>query len=404
MGLRIVDHGQRRVFLVQPQQGLPKLDVVLAVGCRQRHRQHRRRRLGPGQCRRRGLAGGQRIAGLDAIELAERDRIAGLGRGALAVMGATDAEDAGDPAALARRRLQRRAVVEMSRQHPRQRQFSTVLQMQRLEHIGQRILARGRAEAFCRFGHAGRLMAQRLHQPQHAVLAQRRSQQHRTDQSLAQFAGEIVEHRVARRRDILQQLLHQRIVMVGELFQHREAGFLLAVEIAAFEADHLGSLVLAIDKGALQRQIDKTRDQIAVPDRNLAQHQRNPRCRLQGRERLTDTLVGAVDLVEEQKAGNAEVFQLAQDDLQLRQLALVGLADHDGGIDRRDRGAHVVRELDRAGTIDEGVTFAHELGGGGGEACAHLVMAGLGAGVADGSSVVDTAGFGDGARTRQDGF
>ena len=176
-------------------------------------------------------------------------------------MGAIDAEDAGDPAGLARRGLQRRAVVEMSRQHPRHRQLAAVLQMQRLEHIGQRVLARGRAEPFGGIGHAGRFMAQRLHQPQHAVLAQRRAQQHRTDQSFAQFAGEIVEHRIARRRDILQQLLHQRVVMIGELLQHREAGFLLAIEVAAFELDHFGGLVLAIDKGALQRQIDEARDQ-----------------------------------------------------------------------------------------------------------------------------------------------
>ena len=159
--------------------------------------------------------------------------------------------------------------------------------------------------------------------------------------------------------------------------------------------------MLAIDKGALQRQIDEARDQIAVPDRNLAQHQRNPRRRLQGRERLADALVGAVDLVEKQKARNAEILEFAQDDLKLRQLAFVGLADHDRGIDRRDRGAHVVRELDRAGTIDKGVAVAHEAGGGGGEADAHLVTAGLGAGVADRSSGVDAAGARDGAGARQ---
>jgi hypothetical protein len=158
-------------------------------------------------------------------------------------------------------------------------------------------------------------MAQRLHQSQHAVLARRRSKQHRTDQPFAQFAGEIVEHGIARRLDILQQLLHQRVVMVGELFQHREARFLLAVEIAAFEVDDLGGLVLAIDKGAFQREIDETFDQVAVPDRNLAQHQRHARRRLQGGERLADALVGAVDLVQEQKAGNPELLELAQDDL-----------------------------------------------------------------------------------------
>src|SRR6202011_3960444 len=111
-------------------------------------------------------------------------------------------------------------------------------------------------------------------------------------------------------------------VVIGELLQHREAGFLLAVEIAALQRHDFGCLVLAIDKGAFQRQIDEARDQIAVPDRNLPQYQRNSRRRLQWRERLADALVGAVDLVEKQKARDAEILELAQDDLKLRQLAL----------------------------------------------------------------------------------
>ena len=162
--------------------------------------------------------------------------------------------------------------------------------------------------------------------------------------------------------------------------------------------------MFAIDEGALQREIDKAFDQFAVPDRNLPQHQRHARCRLQGRERLADALVGAIDLVQEQKAGNSEVLELAQNDLQLRQLLLVGFADHDCGVDRGKRGAHVMRELDRTGTIDKGVTVAHEIGGGGGEAGAHLVVARLGAGIADGSSGIDAAGVTNGARPRQYGF
>jgi hypothetical protein len=189
--------------------------------------------------------------------------------------------------------------------------------------------------------------------------------------------------------------------VIGELFQHREARFLLAVEIAAFQRNDFGGLVLAVHEGALQREIDKAFDQIAVPDRNLPQHQRHARGRLQGGERLADALVGAVDLVQKQKTGNAEVLQLAQDDLQLRQLLLVRLADHHRGIDRRQRGAHVMRELDGAGTIDKGVTVAHESGCGGGEAHAHLVVPRLGAGIADRSSGIDAAGIPDGARSRQ---
>src|SRR4029077_3750766 len=147
--------------------------------------------------------------------------------------------------------------------------------------------------------------------------------------------------------------------------------------------------------------MDDACDQLAVPDRNLSQHQRNPRRRLQGRKRLADALVGAVDLVEKQKARNAELFELAQDDLKLRQLALVSLADHDRGVDGRERCAHVMRELDRTGTIDEGVTVTHEIRGDGGEADAHLVVTRLRGGVAYGSSRLNGAGARDGARSRQ---
>ena len=80
-------------------------------------------------------------------------------------------------------------------------------------------------------------MPQRLHQPQHAVFTGRRAQQDRADQAFAQFAGEIVEHRVARRLDVLQQLRHQLVVVIGERFQHAEARVLLTLRIAAFERD-----------------------------------------------------------------------------------------------------------------------------------------------------------------------
>ena len=80
---------------------------------------------------------------------------------------------------------------------------------------------------------------------------------------------------------------------------------------------------------------------------------------------------------------NVEVFQLAQDQLQLRHLLLVGLADHDGRVDRRQHRAHVMNEFDRAGAIDKSVTVAHETGGGDRSLDAHLVVAGFLAGVAD---------------------
>src|SRR6202051_2255781 len=98
-------------------------------------------------------AGGAVLA-LDSV-LAERPRRAGLGRRAFGIVCAVDREDAGHPPGLARRGLQRRAVIEMAGEQPRQRQLAAVLQMHGLEHIGQRILLRGGAQPLCGLGNAG---------------------------------------------------------------------------------------------------------------------------------------------------------------------------------------------------------------------------------------------------------
>ena len=120
-----------------------------------------------------------------------------------------------------------------------------------------------------------------------------------------------------------------------------------------------------------------------MPDRNLPQHQRHARSRLQQRERFAQSLVRLVDLVEEQKARNVEFFQLAQDELKLRYLFVVGLAHHDRRVDRRQDCAHIVDEFDGAGTVDECVVIAHEGGGGDRHLDAHFMLARFLAGVAD---------------------
>ena len=162
--------------------------------------------------------------------------------------------------------------------------------------------------------------------------------------------------------------------------------------------------VLLVDKGALEREIDEAGDELAGESRDLPQQQLVARGRLQQREHVVDGGVGLVDLVEEQETRNLLVFQLAQYELQLRDLLLVQLADHDRGIDRRQRRAHVVDEFDRAGTIDESVAVAHEIGGGDGELDAHLVVARFLAGVTDRVSGLDGALARDRAGAGEDRF
>src|SRR3546814_9059587 len=69
-------------------------------------------------------------------------------------------------------------------------------------------------------------------------------------------------------------LLHKLVVIVGELLKHREPRLLLAVGERIGNGDHFARRMLAIDIGALEREIDEAGDDIVLPDRHLAQHQR----------------------------------------------------------------------------------------------------------------------------------
>ena len=111
-----------------------------------------------------------------------------------------------------------------------------------------------------------------------------------------------------------------------------------------------------------------------------------------------------VDLVDEQDAGNLAVFQLAQNELELRDFLFVQFAHHHRRVDRRQHRAHVVNEFDRARAVEEGVGVAHESGGGDGELDAHLVMARFLAGVADRVAGFDAALARDGAGAGENGF
>ncbi len=383
VAFRIVHDGERGVLVGELGEGGAELDVVLALLGLHGGGEHRRIGLNGDQRGVRLLAARQRVAGSGAVELAEGDGVAGARLGALVEVLTHDLEHAGDAAGFLVRRIEGGAVAGLPGEQARHRHLAAMGGVEGLEHQRHRVAAGLDAEPRRGLGDARRLVAQRLQEPQHAVRAGGDAEQHRADLALAQLLGQIVEHLVARRLDVLEQLLHQLVVVVGERLQHREARFLLAARILALELDDLGGGVLLVDIGALQREIDEAGDDVAVPDRNLPQQQRHARGRLQQLDGLAHALVGLVDLVEVEEVRDVLVFQLAQDQLQLRHFLFVGLADDDRGVDCRQHRAHVVDEFDRARAVDEGVAVAHEGGGGDRSLDAHLVMAGFLAGVAD---------------------
>ena len=272
-----------------------------------------------------------------------------------------------------------------------------------LEDIG----ARGRAIDFKALGCGSDkrgFVPQRLQQAQDAVAVLRRAHQHRTDDPVAQLLGKVVEHLVARRRHVLKQLLHQLVVIVGELLQHGEPRLLLAVGERLGNADHFARRMLAIDKSTLEREIDEAGDDVVLPDRHLAQHERLGRGRLQHGHDVADARLGLVDLVDEQEMGNAAILELLEDQLERRNLLFVWLAHHDGGVASRERVGGVGLKFDRARAIEEGVAVAEEIDGGHVELDAHAVMPGFLRGVADGVLGRHGALPADGAGAGKDGF
>ena len=164
------------------------------------------------------------------------------------------------------------------------------------------------------------------------MAADRRTQEHRHDLSVAQFAGQIVEDKVLRRIDVADQLLHQRVVIIGELLEHQIARLLLLREHARRHLDDAGRRGFPIDEGPLKREVDKSGGDAILPYRNLAQQQRRARGRLKHLKRFAQSPVRLVDFVEEEDARQPQVFQFAQNNLKRWDLAGVGLAYDDGGV------------------------------------------------------------------------
>src|SRR5271165_7374913 len=94
-----------------------------------------------------------------------------------------------------------------------------------------------------------RLMPQRLQQAADSVAMLGRAKENRANLPALEFENEVREHLVAARHDIAQELLHEVVVIIGELFEHREALIRLELREAGRNGDHFARRMLAIDIG-----------------------------------------------------------------------------------------------------------------------------------------------------------
>src|ERR1700722_3394755 len=154
--LRIVHDDDRRIFLGELVERLAELDVVLALFCRNRDRQHRRGRLDLGDRRVRLFAGAERVAGLGLVELGKADGIADRRRAALLARLTGEFEHAGATTGLLVAGHENRTVAGLAGEHADDRHLAAVRGVLGLEHIadggGTRRLD---AEPLRRLGDAG---------------------------------------------------------------------------------------------------------------------------------------------------------------------------------------------------------------------------------------------------------
>ena len=119
--------------------------------------------------------------------------------------------------------------------------------------------------------------------------------------------------------------------------------------------------MLAIDESALQREIDKARDDAVLPDRNLAQQQRLVAHLLQRSRADRAGAARLVDLVDEQKMRDRQIVQPLQIGLQHLHLRGLRLAHDDGRVDAGQNVQRVLQKFDGAGAIEEGETLVHDI-------------------------------------------
>src|SRR5207253_973803 len=163
-----------------------------------------------------------------------------------------------------------RALAGAPAERPRKRQAAD-RPVNDLEDIERRVADPEAADG----GQRGRrLVANGFEQYPDAPRADRRPEQHRDTKIVARFAGEVLEHLLARRRLVHQQLLEQLVIMVGELFEHLRASLDLSIVELGRNFDPLRLLPGAILEGIFKGEVDKSADLLTIPDRDLPGDQR----------------------------------------------------------------------------------------------------------------------------------
>ena len=258
MGVRLMHDRQRRVFLAELGQRRRQLHLVIAILHGERQGEERGRRRRPALRQLRFARCREQPAGGDIVHAGQRHHLADAGTGELGHLMSLEPGDAAHAAA-----AERHAVGQLARQHARERKLAGMGHVIGLEHLGHRIARLGHKAQPRRRGLGPRhLMAQRLQQAAHAIVALGGAEEDGDDEVGGQILAQLLIDLVLRGHRILEQLLQQLVVVVGERFQQLATGLLLARGDLLGHLDQLGGLARLVAIGALADEIDIAGDDL----------------------------------------------------------------------------------------------------------------------------------------------
>ena len=291
-----MDEQKRGVLVDELCQRRGELDLVLALGHANGDAIDWLRRLHCLEGDRAALFGGQRRARGQALKLTESHGFAGRCGAALLHFRSHDLEHARN-ALLAGHAINGSAVRELPGQHPRQRKLARMRGMNGLHDVGGGFCG-AQPQAFRRFLDERRLVPQCFQEPAQAIAVLGRSEEDGANLAALEFHHKVGENLVAARHGVAQKLLHQLVVIIGELFEHGEALVGLELRQGGGNLDRFAERVLAIDIGALKRQVHEAAHHVVFPNRYLPQEQRDPARALHHLQDAGQALANLVDLID----------------------------------------------------------------------------------------------------------
>ena len=184
-------------------------------------------------------------------------------------------------------------------------------------------------------GGVGRLALERLEEAARAHVLLGHAHEDGHDLVGLQGLLQVLDDLLGRRLLVLEQLLHQVVVEVGQGLEHLGARRLLALEVVVGEVDAVGGCAFVVGVGLLGDEVDIADEVLAAADGVLVRHDGPGADLAEGVEQVAVADLGAVHLVDEDDVREAGGVEVLEERGHRAHPLDHGLDDDDGEVDSR---------------------------------------------------------------------